>query len=89
MTSCHLCGLCTGSVYKGPTVLLVKDKHGAIFGGLASQPWERHSDFYGDMRSFLLTLAPTMAVHKPSGTNTNIQWVSSSAFPFYFGPETC
>ena len=76
----HAKKLCIVSVYKGPTVTLVKDKHGAIFGGFASQPWERHSDFYGDMRSFLLTLAPSMTLHKPSGTNTNIQWVRSSEF---------
>ncbi|XWS66608.1 hypothetical protein CRYUN_Cryun05aG0214600 [Craigia yunnanensis] len=28
----------------GPTVLIIKDREGYIFGGYASQPWERHSN---------------------------------------------
>lgn len=27
--------------------MLVRDKGGAIFGGFASAPWQRHGDFYG------------------------------------------
>ncbi|KAF3774725.1 TLD domain-containing protein 1 [Nymphaea thermarum] len=58
----------------GPTILLVKDKAGYIYGGYASQPWDRHSEFYGDMKSFLFTLYPRPSVFRPSGLNTNLQW---------------
>jgi len=41
------------AVGRGPSILLVEDKEGYIYGGYASQPWERHNNFYGDMKSFL------------------------------------
>ncbi|XP_058088805.1 uncharacterized protein LOC131235594 isoform X2 [Magnolia sinica] len=65
-----------GSISKGdgPTVLLIKDKEGCVYGGYASQPWERHSDFYGDMKSFLFQLYPRASIFRPTGANTNLQW---------------
>ncbi|KAK6126467.1 hypothetical protein DH2020_039803 [Rehmannia glutinosa] len=58
----------------GPTVLIVKDRDGCIYGGYASQPWERHADFYGDMRSFLFQLYPKASIFRPTGGNHNLQW---------------
>ncbi|KAL0316070.1 UNVERIFIED_CONTAM: MTOR-associated protein MEAK7 [Sesamum radiatum] len=58
----------------GPTVLIIKDTDGYIYGGYASQPWERHSDFYGDMRSFLFQLYPVASIFRPTGANHNLQW---------------
>lgn len=60
---------------EGPTVLIVKDKEDCIYGGYASQPWDRHGDFYGDMKSFLFQLYPKASIFKPTGANSNIQWV--------------
>ncbi|XP_026440247.1 TLD domain-containing protein 1-like isoform X1 [Papaver somniferum] len=59
---------------EGPTLLIVKDKEGCVYGGYASQPWERHSDFYGDMKSFLFQLFPQASIYRPTGANTNLQW---------------
>lgn len=59
---------------EGPTVLIIKDKEGYIYGGYASEPWERHGDFYGDMKSFLFQLYPKAAIFRPTGANTNLQW---------------
>nr|XP_043610193.1 MTOR-associated protein MEAK7 isoform X2 [Erigeron canadensis] len=59
---------------EGPTVLIIKDKEGYIYGGYASQPWERHADFYGDMKTFLFQLYPTASIYRPTGANNNIQW---------------
>eukprot|EP00246_Nothoceros_aenigmaticus_P013844 TRINITY_DN4976_c0_g1_i2.p1 TRINITY_DN4976_c0_g1~~TRINITY_DN4976_c0_g1_i2.p1 ORF type:complete len:258 (+),score=25.45 TRINITY_DN4976_c0_g1_i2:658-1431(+) len=59
---------------KGPSILLVRDKEGCIYGGYASQAWEKHSDFYGDLKSFLLTLQPRTCTYRPTGSNTNLQW---------------
>lgn len=58
----------------GPSVFLVKDQEGSIFGGYASQSWERHGDFYGEMKSFLFTLQPRAAIYRASGVNGNLQW---------------
>ncbi|MFS7908282.1 putative TLDc domain, EF-hand domain pair protein [Helianthus anomalus] len=59
---------------EGPTVLIIKDKEGYIYGGYASQPWERHADFYGDMKSFLFQLYPIASIYRPTGANNNMQW---------------
>ncbi|KAK8632551.1 hypothetical protein V6N13_072942 [Hibiscus sabdariffa] len=62
----------------GPTVLIIKDREGYIFGGFASQPWERHSDFYGDMKSFLFQLYPKASIFRPTGANNNLQWCAAN-----------
>lgn len=70
---------------EGPTVLIIKDKQGYIYGGYASQPWDRHADFYGDMKSFLFQLYPTASIFRPTGANSNLQWCavnfSSASIP--------
>uniref|UniRef100_A0A1D1XH69 TLD domain-containing protein KIAA1609 n=1 Tax=Anthurium amnicola TaxID=1678845 RepID=A0A1D1XH69_9ARAE len=58
----------------GPTVLVIKDKEGYIYGGYASQPWDRRSNFYGDMKSFLFQLYPKASIFRPTGANANLQW---------------
>ncbi|CAL9094721.1 unnamed protein product [Musa acuminata var. zebrina] len=58
----------------GPTVLIIKDTEGYVYGGYASQPWERQSDFYGDMKSFLFQLYPKASIFRPTGANNNLQW---------------
>ncbi|EPS65679.1 hypothetical protein M569_09095 [Genlisea aurea] len=69
----------------GPTVLIIKDDEGYVYGGYASQPWEKHSDFYGDMKSFLFQLYPKASIFRPTGSNRNLQWCgvnfSSDAIP--------
>lgn len=73
---------------EGPTVLIIKDKEGYVYGGYASQPWERHGDFYGDMKSFLFQVIPKASIFKPTGANNNIQWVSFQ-FLFLFWRLVC
>ncbi|KAI3447425.1 hypothetical protein Pfo_004090 [Paulownia fortunei] len=63
-----------GNMLDGPTVLIIKDREGYMYGGYASQPWERHGDFYGDMRSFLFQLYPKASIFRPTGANHNLQW---------------
>lgn len=63
---------------EGSAVLIIKDKEGHIYGGYASQPWERHGDFYGDMKSFLFQLYPKLAIYRPTGANSNLQWCAAN-----------
>ncbi|KMZ74725.1 Oxidation resistance protein 1 [Zostera marina] len=58
----------------GPTLLVIKDKEDCIYGGYASQPWDKHSTFYGDMKSFMFSLYPKASIFRPTGKNSNIQW---------------
>ncbi|ESQ38066.1 hypothetical protein EUTSA_v10029204mg, partial [Eutrema salsugineum] len=56
------------------SVLIIKDREGCLYGGYVSQPWERYSDFYRDMKSFLFQLNPNASIFRPTGANTDIQW---------------
>ncbi|XP_027352482.1 TLD domain-containing protein 1 isoform X2 [Abrus precatorius] len=64
----------TISNHAGPTVLIFKDQEGYIYGGYTSQPWERHADFYGDMKCYLFQLNPKASIFRPTGANNNLQW---------------
>ena len=46
----------------GPTLLLVRDSGGAVFGGYAPLPWQKSGTFYGDMASFIFSLEPAAQV---------------------------
>lgn len=65
-------------VVQGPSIMVVKDKEGCVYGGYATQPWEKHPDYYGDMKSFLFTLHPNASIFRPTGKNANLQWVRDS-----------
>ncbi|CAM0950071.1 unnamed protein product [Alopecurus aequalis] len=69
-----------GNVTNGDaqTVLIIKDTEGSIYGAYASQPWERHSDFYGDMKTFLFKLYPEASIFRPTGANKNLQWCATN-----------
>ncbi|KAL0037976.1 hypothetical protein WJX79_008102 [Trebouxia sp. C0005] len=59
---------------KGPTLLLVKDKQGQLFGGYASEPWLKNGKYYGNFSTFLFQLLPKVAMYNPSGANQNFQY---------------
>lgn len=58
----------------GPSILLIKDQDGNVFGGYASQSWERNHDFFGDLKCFLFTLQPQTAIYRATGANNNMLW---------------
>ncbi|KAG2501261.1 hypothetical protein HYH03_001068 [Edaphochlamys debaryana] len=62
------------SATPGPTLTLVRDKGGALFGGYASCPWVKSGNFFGDVSSFLFTLEPALQVFPATGVNDNYQW---------------
>ena len=61
-------------VCAGPTLLLVRDKQGYLFGGYAASSWEKTGHFYGTSQNFIFTLQPDFALHRASGANSNYQW---------------
>ena len=38
---------------KGPTMLVVRDKGGQVFGGYASEPWLKNGKYYGKVDTCL------------------------------------
>jgi hypothetical protein len=52
----------------------VSSVQGKLFGGVASQPWQKRGTFYGDFGSFVFSLLPGAAVSHATGINQNFQW---------------
>ncbi|CAG2218258.1 unnamed protein product [Mytilus edulis] len=63
-------------VNKGPSIIIVKDKDGYIFGGYSSQGWELGPKFYGSADCFLFTIAPQYGVYTATGYNDNFMYLN-------------
>ncbi|XP_066903124.1 MTOR-associated protein MEAK7-like [Halyomorpha halys] len=64
---------------QGPTIILIEDGVGSLFGGFASQSWKICPHFYGDECSFLFRLRPRMELYAPTGYNQNFQYMNQGA----------
>ncbi|KAL7871065.1 hypothetical protein SRHO_G00085620 [Serrasalmus rhombeus] len=60
----------------GPTVLLVKDTKGHIFGGFISHSWEIKPQFQGDSRCFLFSVFPSMHIFTSTGYNQHYMYLN-------------
>lgn len=54
---------------KSPTVLVIRDSDGHLFGGFVSQAWHVSKTFFGTGESFLFSIAPTFAVYTWTGAD--------------------
>nr|XP_015223588.1 PREDICTED: 1-phosphatidylinositol 4,5-bisphosphate phosphodiesterase gamma-2 isoform X2 [Lepisosteus oculatus] len=70
--------LCGHIVRKGPTLLLLRDSRGHVFGGFASQSWEVKPQFQGDNRCFLFTVSPSLSVYTYTGYNEHYMYLNHS-----------
>lgn len=54
-----------------PTIILIKDTKGNVFGGLASEKWHPSGRFYGTGESFLFTFKNkgSLSVYRWTGAN--------------------
>jgi len=76
-------GLLAAIVDKGPSVIVIKDQDGGIFGGFASESWIISPQFTGTDKNFLFSLSPKMAVYQTTGFNNHYQYlnVQQQTFP--------
>lgn len=65
--------------YGGPTLLIIKETGGGVFGAFTRSQWKESKDFYGTSDCFLYQLLPSTNVCKPSGTGTNFMYCNSEA----------
>ena len=64
-----------GSISKqGPTLLIIWDKAGNIFGGFATESWKPNPKFVGKSESFLFHLRPEMNIYHSTPFNSNYQY---------------
>ncbi|KAK6643977.1 hypothetical protein RUM43_000242 [Polyplax serrata] len=61
---------------QGPTLIIIKDKDGYVFGGFAPSSWSLSPIFSGDSRSFLFTLEPKMNLFVATNFNSNYQYMN-------------
>ncbi|KAK9883979.1 hypothetical protein WA026_004913 [Henosepilachna vigintioctopunctata] len=61
---------------QGPTILILEDKNGYIFGGFAPENWTLKPKFYGNDSSFLFTLSPRMRIFSTTGYNQHFQYLN-------------
>ncbi|XP_068458287.1 MTOR-associated protein MEAK7 [Clinocottus analis] len=60
----------------GPTLLLIRDTKGHVFGGFASHSWELKPQFQGDSRCFLFTVFPRLRVYTATGYNEHFMYLN-------------
>ena len=51
------------------SILVIKDKAGAIFGGFATDAWKTKTQYYGSGECFLFTISPDSKVYSWTGNN--------------------
>lgn len=61
---------------QGPTVIIVEDSNGYIFGGFAPASWSLGPNFAGDESAFLFTLRPKMRCFSSTGYNDHYQYLN-------------
>ncbi|XP_064640488.1 MTOR-associated protein MEAK7-like [Lineus longissimus] len=61
---------------KGPSLLIIKDKNGAIFGGFAPESWAVNPQYYGSTSCFLFTIHPKVGRYFPTGYNENYMYLN-------------
>lgn len=57
-----------------PSIVIVRDDRGNVFGGFAPMPWVKSGAYFGDFSTFIFQLSPAMRVYKATGINENFMW---------------
>jgi len=64
--------------YKGPTLIIIKDTDGNMFGAHASTSWcDTEGGWVGNGECFLFSIQPKMAIFHSTGKDENFQMLSS------------
>lgn len=63
-------------VGQGPSVLVLEDRNGYMFGGFAPASWSLGPRYYGDDSSFLFTLSPRMRMFESTGYNDHYMYLN-------------
>ncbi|KPJ04218.1 TLD domain-containing protein KIAA1609-like [Papilio xuthus] len=63
-------------IEQGPSVLIIEDSSGHIFGGFAACAWTFGPNFTGTDESFLFTAAPKMRVYPATNYNDHYQYIN-------------
>ncbi|CAH1779277.1 unnamed protein product [Owenia fusiformis] len=72
---------------QGPTILVIRDTDGHIFGGFASESWTMKPQYSGDPSCFLFTMQPKLGIYTSTGYNDHYMYLNSgqSTMPYGLG----
>lgn len=68
--------LCSHITSQGPSLVVLEDRDGYVFGGFASCSWEVKPQFQGDNKCFLFSIAPRMATYLHTGYNNHFMYLN-------------
>lgn len=63
---------------KGPTVVVVRDDEGFVFGFFASQSWEMNASFRGTAESFVFSVLPVLKIFTATGYNDHFMYLNQN-----------
>ncbi|OWZ21494.1 hypothetical protein PHMEG_0003952 [Phytophthora megakarya] len=68
--------------YSGPTLTVIRDTQGAVFGMFCDTEWKESSRYYGGNGCFLFRLAPDINIYRvsASGADENYMYLNSKGF---------
>lgn len=68
--------------YYGPTLTIIRDDQGAVFGMFCDTEWKESSRYYGGNSCFLFRLVPEINIYRvsASGMNENYMYLNSKGF---------
>ncbi|KAL4175657.1 hypothetical protein KRP22_000620 [Phytophthora ramorum] len=68
--------------YSGPTLTVIQDTQGAVFGMFCDTEWKESSRYYGGNGCFLFRMAPEISIYRvsASGANENYMYLNSKGF---------
>eukprot|EP01112_Ceratiomyxa_fruticulosa_P011991 TRINITY_DN3301_c0_g3_i1.p1 TRINITY_DN3301_c0_g3~~TRINITY_DN3301_c0_g3_i1.p1 ORF type:complete len:275 (+),score=45.50 TRINITY_DN3301_c0_g3_i1:493-1317(+) len=70
----------------GPTLIIIRDDGGHVFGGFASETWkDAYPKFYGNSSSFVFQIHPETKIYHPTGINQNFQYLNHDTKTLYNG----
>ncbi|KAG1708386.1 hypothetical protein DVH05_025063 [Phytophthora capsici] len=68
--------------YSGPTLTVIRDTQGAVFGMFCDTEWKESSRYYGGNGCFLFRMTPEINIYRvsASGANENYMYLNSKGF---------
>lgn len=63
-------------VNQGPSVIVIEDRNGYMFGAFASHSWVLGPKYYGNDTCFLFTLGPKMRIFPATGYNNHYMYLN-------------
>lgn len=62
-------------IMKDPSILIIKDTDGNIFGGFLAEAWYKNAErFYGSEESFMFSLYPEKKVYRCTGEDNHVMY---------------